>query len=94
MIFLLTKCLKKLLTDDNFDNILDNNPGFLAFKNGIMNLETKNFRPNILWSDFITQTIEYDYIESNFDFLKGKLKQILCVIMHTFTIYLLLLLIK
>ena len=73
----LTKCLKKLLTDDNFSNKLDNNAGFLAFKNGIMNLETKVFRPSILWSDFITQTIEYDYIDCDFEFLKGKLKQIL-----------------
>jgi phage/plasmid-associated DNA primase len=73
----LTKFLRKLLADDNFTDILDANKGKLAFKNGIVDLETKKFRKGILWSDFITQTIPYDYKPSGYDYLKPVLKKIL-----------------
>jgi len=73
----LTKCLRPLLADDEFINKLDNNKGKLAFKNGIMDLESKIFREGILWDDFITQTIPYDYKPSKFTFVKSKLKEIL-----------------
>jgi phage/plasmid-associated DNA primase len=33
----------------------------MAFKNGIMDLETKHFREGIYSSDFITKTIPYNY---------------------------------
>ena len=73
----LTKYLKTLLTDDTFADKLDNNTGKLAFKNGVMNLETKQFREGILPSDFITETIPYDYTPTDYDYLKGVLKKIL-----------------
>lgn len=73
----LTKYLKTLLTDDYFADKLDNNKGQLAFQNGIMNLETKEFREGILWSDYITDTIQYDYKPSNYTYLKSVLKKIL-----------------
>jgi phage/plasmid-associated DNA primase len=73
----LTKYLRTKLADDTFADKLDNNKGLLAFQNGIMNLETKQFRHGILSSDFITQTIPYDYIPSDFQFIKSKLKEIL-----------------
>jgi phage/plasmid-associated DNA primase len=57
----LTKFLKTLLADNTFAEKLDNNAGFLCFKNGIMNLETKEFRIGIQADDFISQTIPYDY---------------------------------
>lgn len=57
----LTKFLKTLLADNTFAEKLDNNAGFLCFQNGIMNLETKEFRLGIQADDFISQTIPYDY---------------------------------
>ena len=74
----ITKYLKTLLVDDKFSEMLDCNKGKLAFKNGIMDLETKTFRKGIRWDDFITDTIPYDYKQvENCEFVKGVLKQIL-----------------
>ena len=76
----LTKYLKTLLANNSFENKLDNNAGFIAFKNGIMNLETKEFRNGIQPDDFITQTIEYDYKVADADkkqFIKNVLLKIL-----------------
>lgn len=73
----LTKMLRPLLSDNDFENKLDNNVGKLAFKNGIMDLETKIFREGIVWSDFITKTIPYDYIPSDTSNVKKVLKPIL-----------------
>jgi hypothetical protein len=52
----------------------------MAFKNGIVDLRTKQFRKGILSSDFITETIQYDYTPCNLkkkDFVKSVLKTIL-----------------
>jgi hypothetical protein len=76
----ITKYLKTKLLDDNFSNKLDSTPNVLAFKNGIMDLRTKIFRKEFLSSDFITDTIPYDYKPCNPEkksFLKGVLKKIL-----------------
>jgi phage/plasmid-associated DNA primase len=76
----LTKYLKTLLADDTFVDKLDSNKGQLAFQNGIMDLETKVFRQGILSSDFVTQTIPYDYVKGNEnkkDFVKSVLLKIL-----------------
>jgi hypothetical protein len=73
----LIKFLKGTLVDNNFDEKLDVNIGKLAFKNGIMDLKTKKFREGILWSDYLTTTINYDYKESNTDYVKSVLKKIL-----------------
>jgi len=74
----LTKFLRTLLVDNKFSEKLDFNKGKLAFKNGIMDLETKTFREGILWDDFITDTIPYDYKHvDNYEFVREKLKQIL-----------------
>ena len=73
----LTKILRPLLTDDDFDNKLDNNKGKLAFKNGIMDLETKIFQNGIMWDDYITETIPYDYKYSDTSYLKSVLIKIL-----------------
>jgi len=76
----ITKYLKTKLLDDNFSNKLDSTPNVLAFKNGIMDLRTKIFRKGILSSDFITDTIPYDYKLCNSEkknYLKGVLKKIL-----------------
>jgi phage/plasmid-associated DNA primase len=73
----LTKYLKTLLTDDTFADKLDNNKGKLAFKNGVMDLQTKKFKDCIEWCDFITETIPYDYTPSGYDNVKSVLKKIL-----------------
>jgi len=76
----LTKYLKTLLADDKFADKLDANKGQLVFQNGIMDLEKKVFREGILSSDFVTQTIPYDYVkgnESKKDFVKSVLLKIL-----------------
>jgi phage/plasmid-associated DNA primase len=76
----LTKYLKTKLNDDTFAEKLDTNHGKLAFKNGIVDLQTKEFRKGILSSDFITDTIPYDYqkgIESKKEFLYNVLLKIL-----------------
>ena len=50
------KCLQPLLADDTFSNVLNANKGKLVFKNGIVDLETKQFtegdqykKARILW---------------------------------------------
>lgn len=76
----LTKYLKTLLTDNSFENKLNNNAGFIAFKNGIVNLETKQFRAGIQADDFITQTLNFDYCVADADkkqFVKDVLLKIL-----------------
>jgi hypothetical protein len=76
----LTKFLKTLLTDNTFEEKLDNNPNKLAFQNGIMNLETKEFRLGIQAEDYITDTIRYDYTPANLEkkeFVKNVLLKIL-----------------
>lgn len=76
----LTKYLKTLLVDNSFETKLDNNSGFIAFKNGIINLETKEFRIGIQADDFISQTLEYDYVvaePNKKQFVKNVLLKIL-----------------
>jgi hypothetical protein len=75
-----TKYLKTKLLDDKFSEKLDSIPHVLAFQNGIMDLRTKTFRDGILSSDFITDTIPYDYKPCNSEkknYLKSVLKKIL-----------------
>jgi hypothetical protein len=47
----------------------------MAFQNGIMDLKTKIFRNGMLASDYITKTIPYDYVKSDYKFLKSVLKK-------------------
>jgi hypothetical protein len=72
--------LKAHLVNNNFEETLDKNCGFLSFKNGVMDLKTGIFREGIRWDDFITETIPYDWKSSDpekVNFLKGILKKIL-----------------
>jgi len=72
----ITKVLKAKLLDNAFANKLDNNPDFMAFKNGIVDLRTREIKP-IEWSDYITGTIPYDYTPTDYTYLKSVLKKIL-----------------
>jgi hypothetical protein len=60
---------KKLLTDylwvGNFNENLDTNIYQIAFKNGIFDLRSGEFRNGLFPSDFITKTLPYDYEEAN-----------------------------
>lgn len=76
----LIKCLKTFLVDNTFVDKLDNNPHQLAFKNGIVDLKTKQFRKGIVSGDYLTQTIPYDYSPANLvkkNFVKNVLLKIL-----------------
>ena len=79
-ISVIAKFLKTLLVDNTFLDKLDSTPHILAFKNGIVDLRTKQFRKGILSSDYISETIKYDYVPCNQEkkrFLLGVLKKIL-----------------
>ena len=73
----ITKYLRTLLVDDEFPERLNSLKGKLVFRNGIMDLETKQFREGIQWDDYVTETIPHDYnpVEST-EFVKEKLKLI------------------
>jgi phage/plasmid-associated DNA primase len=58
------KCLKELLTDNEFDNILDKQPYKIAFKNGIYDITNKKFRMGIDPTDYLTKTLDFDYTEN------------------------------
>jgi phage/plasmid-associated DNA primase len=74
----ITKYMKTILVDNYFADKLDCKEGHLAFKNGIVNLRTKEFRKGILSTDFITDTIQYDYEPvKDYSFVKDNLKKIL-----------------
>jgi phage/plasmid-associated DNA primase len=71
------KLLEEYLYDEDFEKCLDKNIGFLAFKNGMMNLKTKEFRSGLLYEDFLTSTIPHDYKEGGSSYIKSVLKKIL-----------------
>ena len=74
------KYLRPQLADDSFSSKLDNNPGKLAFKNGLYDLETNTFRNKILADDFVTDTIPFNYEladETKKTFIRTKLKEIM-----------------
>lgn len=53
--------LTKMLKDNNFYRLLDDNPYTIAFKNGLYNIKTKTFTEGIKPEDYITKTLQYDY---------------------------------
>jgi phage/plasmid-associated DNA primase len=61
------KFLATYLFDANFEKILDNHTGYIAFQNGILDLKTLSFRNGLLQTDFLTKTIPYDYTPKNDD---------------------------
>jgi hypothetical protein len=73
------KCLQEYLYEANFSEKLDNIKLKVAYKNGVLDLETLIFRHGILCSDFLTKTIPYDYEiakEEDIDIVKEELKKI------------------
>lgn len=78
----LTKFLRAHLANDTFEDKLDNNPGKLAFQNGIMDLETKEFRAGIHADDFITDTIPFPYVYQTNPVKKQFVKDVLLKILN------------
>ena len=76
---MISKHLKTLLNDADFENKLDNNPYYIAFANGIYDLKTKTFRHGFNDCDYLTRTIDYDYEKSTQeerDFMMNVFKKI------------------
>jgi hypothetical protein len=53
--------LQTELFDNSFESTLDLNPYKIAYKNGILDLNTLQFRKELYSADLLTQTIPYDY---------------------------------
>lgn len=73
----------KLLTDylwiSGFNENLDTNIYQIAFRNGIFDMRTYEFREGLFSSDFITQTLPYDYQppnKQNISIVRNELKKI------------------
>jgi phage/plasmid-associated DNA primase len=59
--------LAEYLYEDKFNEKIDYNIGFLAFKNGILNLKTGVFRKGLLPEDYISFTLDFDYKQNSVD---------------------------
>ena len=62
--------LTTYLFHDNFASCIDNNVGFLSFKNGILNLKTGGFRDGLEPEDYVSFTLGFDYAV-----VRGKSRQ-------------------
>jgi phage/plasmid-associated DNA primase len=64
------KFLCDLLLDNKFAEKLDANKGFLAFKNGILNLRSREFTDGLLPEHYITFTLDRNYKPLGCDIVK------------------------
>ena len=77
------KHLEAYLKDDNFENKLDSNIFYMSFKNGIVDMRSGIFRPGIYGSDYLTKTLDYDYVpkedidDEDIEFFRTEWKKIL-----------------
>lgn len=55
--------LTTYLYDVDFTKNLDNHPYKLAFKNGMLDLKTLQFRDGLLQDDYLTKTIPHNYVK-------------------------------
>ena len=75
--------LEAYLKDDTFENNLDNNLFYMSFKNGIVDMRTGIFRLGIYGSDYLTKTIDYNYLSKkeidndDIEFFRTEWKKIL-----------------
>jgi len=58
---MLCNILRSHLLDDELEEKLDIKKNYIAFKNGLLNLETLEFRNRIIFEDYLTTTLPYDY---------------------------------
>jgi hypothetical protein len=79
-------CLKEYALDTYFEEKLDVAPYKVAYKNGILDLKTLVFKPNIVAEDFLTSFIPYDYevgIEEDITWVRNQIFKICnCNIEH------------
>jgi len=68
--------LRCLIKDNNFIDKLDDKKYFIAFKNGLYNIKQNRFEKGIKDTDYLTETIPYNYMSSN-DEDKQKVRGIL-----------------
>jgi len=69
----------KLYADDKWLEQLNNNPYKIAYKNGILNLRTLEFREGLISSDYITHTLPFKYkkaTKEDKDWVSHELKKI------------------
>ena len=75
------KNITEFITDNEFDNKLDCNMYYFAFKNGIYNMKNKTFRNGIYPTDYLTKTLDFDYSEerntADMDWYKMELTKIM-----------------
>tara|TARA_R110002050_G_scaffold49073_4_gene114215 strand:+ start:2555 stop:2944 length:390 start_codon:yes stop_codon:yes gene_type:complete len=62
---ILQEC-QQILSNPQFEQLLDSNPLLLGFDNGIFDLETQTFRPGRP-EDFVHLTTGYNYIDMNLE---------------------------
>jgi hypothetical protein len=53
--------LQGILKEENFHHKLDSSPYKIVFKNGIFDLQTREFKEFISQDDFVSKTLPYDY---------------------------------
>ncbi len=84
---MLEQYLMPQLTDNTLLEKLNVNSGSLSFQNGILDLETGEFRAGLVWDDYLTEDgiIKYDYDEQyytteahkeKYEWFKNKVKEI------------------
>ena len=56
--------LAEFVKDDDFENKLDNNPYMIAFKNGIYDIKTKEFKNKIYPSHYLSKTLDFEFDEN------------------------------
>jgi len=73
------KILQDYLFDGEFERKLDTTPYLVAYKNGLYDLKTGKFRKGIKYTDYLTQTIPYNYesaTETDITAVKNELLKI------------------
>ena len=78
---MISKHLETILYDKVFYRKLDANLYEVAFKNGIYDLRTNTFRNGFTMEDYLTSTIEFDYVEptqADKDFIKNEVLFKIC----------------
>ena len=78
---MISKHLETILYDKEFYRKLDANLYEVAFKKGIYDLRTNAFRNGFTMEDYLTSTIEFDYVEltqEDKDFIKNEVLFKIC----------------
>jgi phage/plasmid-associated DNA primase len=83
---MITKHLKTILYDKDFYTMLDTNTYEIAFKNGIYDLRTKEFKEGFNDYNYLTSTIDFDYTkpsQEDMDYVKNEVLFKICNANHS-----------